>query len=187
PDDVTVVIVGGSAFTDGYLAELAAMADDDPRIVLPGFLYGDELAGVYQHAALFVQPSDLEGLPLTLLEASSYGIPVLASDIDPHREVLAPCRCGAHRTFPRGDLDALAAALAAMWHDRERLRGAAAREAPDLVAPYRWPAAADAVAAVYRSVTRDRATPSRPRPVRGRRRPGAVPPTPPTLSRRAPS
>ncbi|MGL5931139.1 MAG: glycosyltransferase family 4 protein, partial [Dermatophilaceae bacterium] len=187
PDDVKVVIVGGSAFTDGYLAELTALAGGDPRIVMPGFLYGDELAGVYQHAALFVQPSDLEGLPLTLLEAASYGIPVLASDIDPHREVLAPCRCDAHRTFPRGDLDALAAALAAMWHDRERLRQAAAGEAPRLVAPYRWPAAADAVAAVYRSVARGRTTPSRPRRVRGRRRLGAVPPTPPTLSRRAPS
>ncbi|MGL5911692.1 MAG: glycosyltransferase family 4 protein, partial [Phycicoccus sp.] len=75
PDDVKVVIVGGSAFTDDYLAELTALSHGDPRVVMPGFLYRDELAGVYQHAAVFVQPSDLEGLPLTLLEAVSYGIP----------------------------------------------------------------------------------------------------------------
>ncbi|MGL4743736.1 MAG: glycosyltransferase family 4 protein [Dermatophilaceae bacterium] len=178
PDDVKVVIVGGSAFTEDYLAELVALAGADPRIVLPGFLYGDELAGVYQHAAVFVQPSDLEGLPLTLLEAVSHGIPVLASDIDPHREVLAPCRSGAHRTFPRGNLAALTTALAAMWSDRERLREFAVHEAPDLVAPYQWPAAADAVAAVYHSVARDRATQNLTLRGRGRRRPGVSSPAP---------
>ncbi|MGL5865013.1 MAG: glycosyltransferase family 4 protein [Dermatophilaceae bacterium] len=159
PEDVKVVIVGGSAFTDDYLGELAALADGDSRIVMPGFLYRDELAGVYQHAAVFVQPSDLEGLPLTLLEAASYGIPVLASDIPPHREVLELCRCAAHRIFPQGDLAALAAELVAMWHDRESLRADAVQEAPDLVAPYRWPAAADAVAAIYHGFARARATP----------------------------
>ena len=58
-------------------------------MVLPGYLYGSELAAIYEGAAVFVQPSDVEGLPLTLLEALSYRIPVVASDIDPHQEVLS--------------------------------------------------------------------------------------------------
>lgn len=153
PPDVKVVVVGGSSFSEDYVAQIAALAGDDPRVVLPGFLYKEELAGVYANAAVFVQPSDLEGLPLTLLEAASYGIPVLASDIAPHREILAECRCGAHRTFPQGDGAALAEQLIAMLDDREALRGEASREAARLVAPYSWTAAADALVEVYRTVT----------------------------------
>lgn len=157
PPDVKVVIVGGSSFSEDYVAEIAALAGDDPRIVLPGFLYRDELAGVYANAAVFVQPSDLEGLPLTLLEATSYGTPVLASDIAPHREILAACRCRAHRLFRQGDVVALAEQLVTMFNDRETLRGEASREAPSLVAPYSWTTAADALVEVYRTVTGTRA------------------------------
>lgn len=153
PADVKVVIVGGSSFSEDYVAEITALASDDPRIVMPGFLYKAELAGLYTNAAAFVQPSDVEGLPLTLLEAVSYGAPVLASDIAPHREILAGCRCRAHRTFPQGDWAALAHELVAMVDDRDQLRVEAAREAATLVAPYSWAAAADALVDVYGSVT----------------------------------
>lgn len=153
PPDVKVVIVGGSSFSEDYVAEIAALAGDDPRIVLPGFLYRDELAGVYANAAVFVQPSDVEGLPLTLLEATSYGIPVLASDIAPHREILAECRCRAHRMFPQGDMGALAEQLVTMVDDREALRREASYEGSFLVAPYSWAAAADALVEVYRTIT----------------------------------
>lgn len=153
PPGFKVAIVGGSSFSEDYVAEIASLAGDDPRIVLPGFLYKDELAGVYANAAVFVQPSDLEGLPLTLLEAASYGIPVLASDIEPHREILADCRCRAHRLFPQGDVGALTEQLVAMLVDREALRHEASCEAASLVAPYSWTAAADALVDVYRTVT----------------------------------
>ena len=66
-------------------------------------VYKRQLQALYSNAAVFVQPSDLEGLPLTLLEAISYGIPVIASDIPPHLEVLGECSCGAHRLVAQGD------------------------------------------------------------------------------------
>jgi glycosyltransferase involved in cell wall biosynthesis len=153
PADVKVVVVGGSSFSEDYVAEVVALAGDDPRIVLPGFLYKEELAGVYANAAAFVQPSDVEGLPLTMLEAVSYGLPVVASDIPPHLEILAGCRCSAHRTFPQGDAGALGAQLAAIVADREASRVEASREAAALVAPYSWSAASEALVDVYTSVT----------------------------------
>ncbi|OGI26036.1 MAG: hypothetical protein A2287_00245 [Candidatus Melainabacteria bacterium RIFOXYA12_FULL_32_12] len=83
-----LVLVGGSASTDSYVAHLKDLAKDDKRIIFTSYLYGDELKEIYSNAYLYVSTSELEGLPLTLLEAMSYGIPVLSSPIPPHIEVI---------------------------------------------------------------------------------------------------
>ena len=64
-----LVLAGASSFSDTYAADLAARARADDRVVLPGYVYGEELEELYSNARCFVQPSDLEGLPLTLLES----------------------------------------------------------------------------------------------------------------------
>ena len=94
PGDQQLAIVGDSSFSDQYSRRLRDLAAQDPGVVFTGFAYGDELAALYQHAGVFVQPSALEGLPLTLLEAASHDAPVLVSDIPPHREVLGEDRAG---------------------------------------------------------------------------------------------
>jgi glycosyltransferase involved in cell wall biosynthesis len=110
PGEIPLVIAGDSSFTDGYVARLRAQAAADPRVMLPGYVYGDALAELYAGAGVFVLPSLLEGLPLTLLAAASYGVPVVASDIAPHREVIGAGSPGA-RLYPAGDVGALTAAL----------------------------------------------------------------------------
>lgn len=101
-----VAIVGDSSFTDEYSLRLRELAADDPRVVFTGFVGGKHLEQLFQRAGVFVQPSDLEGLPLTLLESIANGAPVLASDIAPHLEIIGS-GSPAHRTFIRGDADAL--------------------------------------------------------------------------------
>ncbi|MEA3511562.1 MAG: glycosyltransferase family 4 protein, partial [Actinomycetota bacterium] len=71
--DVKLVLAGGSSFTDEFVARLEELAGQDPRVMMPGYVYGDLLDELYTNAAFFVLPSNLEGLPLTLLEAASYG------------------------------------------------------------------------------------------------------------------
>src|SRR5204862_652941 len=110
PGDVRLVIAGGSSFTDRYTDSLTALASDDKRVVLPGYVYGETLAELYANAAAFVLPSLVEGLPLTLLEAASYGAPVVASAIGPHFEVVGADGPG-HRLVPAGDATTLASAL----------------------------------------------------------------------------
>lgn len=83
-----LVIVGDSAGTDEYVCFLKDIAKDDERIIFTSYLYGEDLAEIYSNAYLYVSTSELEGLPLTLLEAMSYGLPVLVSTIAPHVEII---------------------------------------------------------------------------------------------------
>lgn len=88
PTAKKLVIVGDGYFTDSYVKYLRKIASDDKRIVFTGFLDGEILRAIYTHAALVVQPSEAEGLSISLLEAMNYGKAVLASDIPENKEGL---------------------------------------------------------------------------------------------------
>lgn len=83
-----LVIVGGNSGAGSYREKLFAAAMDRPDIIFTGHLQGAHLSEIVEGAGLFVLPSDLEGLPLSLLEAMRAGIPAIASNIPPHQEVL---------------------------------------------------------------------------------------------------
>jgi glycosyltransferase involved in cell wall biosynthesis len=143
-----LVIVGGSAFTDAYVTTLREAAGDDPRIVFTGFAYGDLLAELYTNAACFAQPSRLEGLPLTLLEAASYGLPLIASDIPPHRELLGTDAPG-RRLFADGDEDDLVRALERLFADPAAEGTEARSHGRRLRAEYTWDGAARRTERLY--------------------------------------
>lgn len=77
-----LVIAGGSSDTNEFAKELKKLAKEDKRIIFTGFVQGKELEELYSNAYLYCLPSDLEGMPLSLLEAMSYGNCCLVSDID---------------------------------------------------------------------------------------------------------
>lgn len=86
--DKKLVIVGSGSFTDEYVTELKELAGDHPNILFTGSQTGGVLAELYSQAALFVQPSESEGLSLALLEAMSRQAPVLVSDIPANTEAV---------------------------------------------------------------------------------------------------
>lgn len=86
--DKKLVISGGSSDTDEFANELKKLAKGDERILFTGFVQGEELEELYSNAYVYTLPSDLEGMPLSLLEAMSYGNCCLVSDIAECSEVV---------------------------------------------------------------------------------------------------
>ena len=86
--DKKLVIAGGSSDTDSFMEELKGLAKDDERILFTGFVQGAMLDELYSNAYIYTLPSDLEGKPLSLLEAMSYGNCCLVSDIPECAEVV---------------------------------------------------------------------------------------------------
>lgn len=79
--DKKLVIAGGSSDTDSFMTEIKELAKNDNRIIFTGFVQGRMLDELYSNAYIYTLPSDLEGMPLSLLEAMSYGNCCLVSDI----------------------------------------------------------------------------------------------------------
>ena len=86
--DKKLVIAGPISDRDAYHQQLQAMASDDGRILFTGFVNGQTLQELYSNAYVYVLPSKLEGMPLSLLEAMSYGCCSVISNIPECREVI---------------------------------------------------------------------------------------------------
>lgn len=86
--DKKLVIAGGSSDTQAFMDELKSLAKDDDRIIFTGFVQGEILEELYSNPYIYTLPSDLEGMPLSLLEAMSYGNCCLTSDIPECAEVV---------------------------------------------------------------------------------------------------
>ncbi len=147
--DKRLVIAGGSSDTAGFYEEIRALASRDPRVVMAGFVEGDLLAELYSNAYLFVLPSDVEGMPMSLLEAMSYGRCCLTSDIPECADVLA----GTGSTFRAGDAGALRGALASLLADPAGVRalGESARER--VLRDYDWGSVVRRTLEIYQGAT----------------------------------
>jgi glycosyltransferase involved in cell wall biosynthesis len=106
--DWKLVLAGGNSDTNDYITELLRIADDNLNIVFAGELRGSRLAEMVRGAGVFVLPSDLEGLPLAMLEAMRECVPVVASDIAPHQQLVGSDR---GTLFEAGDVNSCRLAL----------------------------------------------------------------------------
>jgi len=98
-----LAIVGEQREGDNYLSELKELAGDNSNILFAGIAKGNLWREWYSNAGIFVLPSEIEGLPTSLLEAMSFGKCCLISDIAANREALG--NTGA--IFKNTDVDSL--------------------------------------------------------------------------------
>ena len=86
--DFKLVIAGDALHEEKYKDYLEKTACGDSRIIFTGFITGSPLGELFSNAYIFCLPSTLEGLPIALLEAMSYGNCCVASDIEENKEAL---------------------------------------------------------------------------------------------------
>ncbi|MGA9527633.1 MAG: glycosyltransferase family 4 protein [Terriglobales bacterium] len=140
-----LVLAGGSSHSDAYVRNLRK--HESGRIRFLPWVSGDDLEELLSNAAVFVLPSELEGLSLALLDAMAAGVCVLTSDIPENCEVVE----GAGFTFRRGNKDDLERMLDVLMRNPELRREASIRERERIQSQYQWPAIAEAIEAVYLS------------------------------------
>ncbi|HEY4772034.1 MAG TPA: glycosyltransferase family 4 protein [Steroidobacteraceae bacterium] len=148
PSGWRLALVGGLD-GDPY-SRAVEIAAREAGVVVPGFLSGAALQQIYSHAGAFVLPSSHEGLPIVLLEAMSYGLPVLASNIPAHLEIgLDPANY-----FAVGDVAALAELLTrvAQLPQDANARASIARH---VAVAYDWQDIAARTLQVYRKVANE--------------------------------
>lgn len=95
-----LVIAGGPSHSVEYIHQIEKEVKKDPRILMTGFVQGTELEELYSNAYVFVLPSDVEGMALSLLEALSYGNCCLVSDIPENTEVIGDNGITFHKSQP---------------------------------------------------------------------------------------
>lgn len=144
-----LAIVGASDHPDAYVQEVLGKATSTSGVVCTGLQTGQALSELYGHAGIFVLPSSHEGLPIAMLEALSYGLPVVASDIPANLEVGLP----EGHYFPLGNVDALANRLQSFaaiplssLERQERREWVASR--------YNWQNIAEQTIVVYKSIAK---------------------------------
>lgn len=144
--DKKLVIAGGISDTGEYGQELQKMADNNPNILFTGFVQGRALEELYSNAYLYVLPSDLEGMPLSLLEAMSYGNCCVTSDIEECAAVMEDFGV----TFPKGDVTALTETLQRLCSTPDIVAGYKQQAAGYITGKYNWDDVTEKTLELYR-------------------------------------
>lgn len=143
--DFKLVIAGGSSDTDTYTDQIKNMAKDDLRILFTGFVQGKMLEELYSNAYVYVLPSDVEGMPLSLLEAMSYGNCCLVSDIKEITEVVEDKAV----IFPKGNVNLLTKKLQFLCDNKSEVAQYKAQATEFICGKYNWNSVVNETVSLY--------------------------------------
>jgi glycosyltransferase involved in cell wall biosynthesis len=140
-----LVIAGCGSHTDEYAIQVQEQAKGDDRIVFTGFVQGIELDELYSNAYIYVLPSDIEGMPISLLEAMSYGNCCLVSNINENMEVVgdnAIC-------FEKGSVESLTEKLAMLLQNPDVVNSIRTGSSSFICEKFNWDDVVDQTLALY--------------------------------------
>lgn len=141
--DKKLVIAGGSSDTEAFMNELKEIAPED--VVFTGFQQGPVLEELYSNAFIYCLPSDIEGMPLSLLEAMSYGNCCVVSDIPECTEVVEDRA----EVFAHGNSEDLRRVLQELLNNREKVQRYKEEAADYIVSKYNWDDVVDRTLELY--------------------------------------
>ena len=144
--DKKLLIAGDTSDTDDYVKRLKDMAKGNPNIIFTGFVSGELLDEIYSNAYVYILPSNLEGMPLSILEAMSYGNAVIGSSIPEITDVVEDKAV----IFEKSNVNDLAEKMQ-MLEDKPELVKKYQEEAADYIcSKYDWEEVADRTIELYR-------------------------------------
>lgn len=146
--DKKLVIAGGSSDMKEFEQELKTLSAGDDRIIYTGFVQGRVLSELFSNCYTYVLPSDLEGMPLTLLEAMSYGRCCLVSDIPECLDVVGDKAV----SFKKGDYISLRDKLGELLNDPQLVEKYRSEAASYVCEKYKWDKVVEDTLDVYRRV-----------------------------------
>lgn len=146
-----LVIVGGTSFTDDYVKKLHDMARGDNSVIFTDWQSGQNLSELYANTKLFIHPSENEGMPITVLQAMSYGKAVLVSDIPEHKEVVTDSRFW----FANANSISLANKITELINDEQLLKDAGLLNRQITRLKYNWQDIAEKTSDLYLSSKRE--------------------------------
>ena len=141
-----LVIAGGSSDTDMYFNELKEKSKDNKNIIFTGFVQGEELEELYSNAYIYVLPSDLEGMPLSLLEAMSYKNCCLTSDIPECKTVMDDNGV----TFKKSDVNDLKEKLQYLVDNVDKVNKYKSEAQDYILKKYNWDDVVDKTIELYK-------------------------------------
>ena len=144
--DKKLVIAGGSSHTDRYMEDIKYLSKDNDNIILTDFVDGELLEELYSNAFIYFLPSDLEGMPLSLLEAMSYGNCCLTSDIPECTEVC----CDKAVYFEKGNEDELQKQLQILLENPQLVDGYKLNASSFICSKYSWSSVVDRTLRLYK-------------------------------------
>ena len=144
-----LVFAGGVSDTKLFAAQLLEKVVRDRDVIFAGELWGSRLAEIVRGAGLFALPSDVEGLPLAMLEAMREGIPVLASDIPPHQQLIGMDR---GKLFEAGNLESCIRSLDWAIHNPEAMAAMAKSAQRYVQLNYCWDRITSETLSLYESL-----------------------------------
>ena len=132
--DKKLCIVGGTSHSGEYVEQVVKMAEDDPRIMFLGFQQGAALEELFSNAYLYVLPSDVEGMPISLLEAMSYGNCCVVSNIVENADVVEDKGV----TFEKSNVKSLEKELKNLLEDERIVNMLKAESREFITMKYNW-------------------------------------------------
>lgn len=146
--DKQLVIVGGSSDTQEFMDELKSLSSRDKRIIFTGFQQGRALEELYSNCYVYCLPSDLEGMPLSLLEAMSYGNCCVVSDIAECTEVVEDKAA----IFQKSDINELKRTLQKLIDNPEMVEEYRKSAAEFITVKYNWDKVVERTIGLYKGI-----------------------------------
>ena len=141
-----LVIAGGASHTNDYLEHIKEKVKSNKNIIMTGFVQGEELDELYSNCYLYCLPSDVEGMPLSLLEAMSYGNCCLTSDITECSEVIQEKGI----LFKKSNIDELIQRLQFLCDDNKTVKKYKDEAQSYILNKYNWDYVLDETAKLYK-------------------------------------